>query len=121
MMDPGNVQEDEAQPVPGTIPQLNDGRGGYKDLSWLMNSSPGHNWNLFRRFGQLNTRCLLYLQDEIGEMEAALDQMDDSDYGSDSRRRDQHPRRPELLKLIHQRISSYSTSAASMCELQLIM
>ncbi|KAK4185318.1 hypothetical protein QBC35DRAFT_454390 [Podospora australis] len=92
-------------------------RGGYAELSWFMNSSPDQNFNLIRRFGRLNTRCILYLQDELTEMEAALDEMD-KEYGSVTRRYDQHPDRPALINLVQDKIQTYNNLVLQRAEMQ---
>src|SRR5579859_6245375 len=82
--------------------------GGYPQLSAFVNSSPSHTFQLFRRFGMLNARCLLYLQDEICEMENELALIDASTYHSDTRRYDSHPTRHELIRQITAKITEYS-------------
>lgn len=82
--------------------------GGYPALAALINSSPSHTFQIFRRFGSLNVRCLLYLQDEICELEAALNEYDSHQEKSTSRRHDQHPDRGNLIRHITGRLTEYS-------------
>jgi hypothetical protein len=86
-----------------------------------MNTSPGQNFNLLRRFATLNTRCLLYLQDDLSEMEAAMAGMDKSEFGSSSRRRDAHPHRPRLMEQILEKLSTYSKPVAYLMHDSLIV
>jgi len=82
--------------------------GGYPQLSAFVASSPSHTFQIFRRFGALNARCLLYLQDELCELEHDLEHMDTSEYDSGTRRFDQHPERAAKIKLITAKITEYS-------------
>lgn len=82
--------------------------GGYPELAALINSSPSHTFQLFRRFGTLNARCLLYLQEEICELESILAEYDASEHSSASRRYDQHPDRGKLISHITTKLSQYS-------------
>ena len=87
--------------------------GGYPALAELINSSPSHTFQLFRRFGSLNARCLLYLQDELCELEETLQNFDNSQHDAGSRRYDQHPRRGDLIRHITTKIDEYSNSFQS--------
>lgn len=82
--------------------------GGYRELSEFINGSPSHTFQIFRRFGTLNVRCLLYMQDELSELEAKLAEYDASEFGSLSRRYDQHPERGALINHITQKVREYS-------------
>ena len=84
---------------------------GYPALSVFINSSPSHTFQLFRRFGDLNARCLLYLQDEIAELEDILKGYDREDHNSKSRRHDQHYDRGHILQVITEKLAFYSQSS----------
>jgi hypothetical protein len=103
----------ESSPVapPGVTP------GGYRALSAFVNSSQSHTFQIFRRFGDLNARCLLYLQDELCELESSLADMDKSQEGSETRRFDAHPERPALLQQITSKITEYSQAPHRVCQL----
>jgi hypothetical protein len=68
------------------IPTVEECPKGYPRLAAFLDSD--ENFMLYRRFGFLQSRILLHLQDELRELEDDLDLMD---------KRDQK-RRPEMLK-----------------------
>ncbi|KAK0667915.1 hypothetical protein QBC41DRAFT_322954 [Cercophora samala] len=112
--------EPQQSPLPQYEPRHNNwqSQGGYGELSWFMNSSPDQNFNQVRKFGRLSTRCLLYLQDELSEMELRLDRMDKSHHGSISRRRDTHPHRKALVGLIQEKLQTYNNLVLQRAEMQ---
>ena len=95
--------------------QLSKAPGGYPKLAALMNSSPSDAYQICRRFGNLNSRCLLYLQDELSELESILQQYDSSEHQSTSRRYDQHPDRGNLIAHITTKITQYSEWPQTSC------
>lgn len=108
-----NQDIEAAQPDATHIP-LQDVRpaaGGYPQLSAFVASSAKHTFQIFRRFGTLNARCLLYLQDELCQLEQELAVIDGSEYDAGTRRFEQHPQRAAKIKLITEKITEYSKSA----------
>jgi len=82
--------------------------GGYPELAAFMNGSPSHTFQIYRRFGTLNARCLLYMQDELCELEGILCDYDATQHSSASRRYDQHPERGNLIAYITPKLAEYS-------------
>jgi len=69
-------------------------------------------FSVFRRFGQLHARILLYKQDELVELEENLNRLDIQEttpYNLKSRRTDQNPARKALLKEIENKLMEYDT------------
>ena len=65
---------------------------------------------LFKRFGELHTRLLLYKQDELVEIEQRLKDLDNEErtsYHLASRRDDMNLARKELVTEIESKLSSY--------------
>lgn len=65
---------------------------------------------VFRRFGQLHTRLLLHLQDEIAEIEQNLKDLDNKEcnfYNLTTRRWDQNNDRKLLLQRLESRLIVY--------------
>ncbi|KAI9780828.1 MAG: hypothetical protein M1839_006455 [Geoglossum umbratile] len=98
----------EAQTQQGVATGSAPDAGGYPKLSAFVNSSPGHIFQLFRRFGVLNARVLLHLQDELCELESALAELDASPHDSGTRRYDQNPDRPLLIQTITTKVAEYN-------------
>jgi hypothetical protein len=74
---------------------------------------------IFRRFESLSTRNLLYLQDEIAELESCLQLLDLDDFHSGididmyslhSRRHDRNEERKALMKQVDKKIYKYRES-----------
>jgi hypothetical protein len=82
--------------------------GGYAALSAFVNSSPSNTFQIFRRFGTLNARCLLYLQDELCQLEQELEVMDAMPHDCGTRRFEQHPDRATHIRKITAKITEYS-------------
>jgi hypothetical protein len=85
---------------------------GYPRLAAFLDSD--ENFMLYRRFGFLQARILLYKQDELRELETDLDRMDKIDKKKapavlKSRERDdaENTRRKELLHEIEERFKEY--------------
>lgn len=86
---------------------------GYRGYSDFLSSD--NNFLIFRRFGALNARLLLYLQDEIAQLESELRGLENfylseeaADIHNGSFRQESLPQRSELLAAIHVRIRQYS-------------
>lgn len=87
---------------------------GYADLARFITSDKV--FCIFRRFDRTSVRCLLYLQDEISELEKQLDALDQADlqagdevalYSLHSRRHDQNQQRKELLRTLSEKLYTY--------------
>jgi hypothetical protein len=86
---------------------------GYRGFSAFLASD--NDFLIFRRFGALNARLLLFLQDEISSLEQHLDVLESSHSHSSARdihngtfRHDELPDRTRLLRQIHSKIREYS-------------
>jgi hypothetical protein len=67
---------------------------------------------VFRRFGTLRARSLLYKQDELVEMEARLNELDATERRQvylSSRRRDSSDERKKLVQSIDKALIEYGT------------
>lgn len=92
------------------LPNQHDGKlRGYAGLSTYMSL-----WSelaVVRRFGALHYRNLLYLQDEISEIEERLADRDRVvGVGHNSRRHDQDPVRKGLMKELREKLQQYGTA-----------
>ena len=99
---------------------MNECPEGYPRLAAFLDSN--ENFMLYRRFGFLQGRLLLYKQDELRELEARLDRMDKSDAKRDasllrSREKDDAygSRRKMLLEEINVKFKDYGTINFSLC------
>lgn len=86
---------------------------GYRGFSAFLASD--NDFLIFRRFGTLNTRILLKLQDEIAVLEKKLEKLEAqhssptaTDIHNGSFRQEALPERPQLLSDIQQRLRQYS-------------
>jgi hypothetical protein len=88
--------------------------GGYSSLSSFMSSDKV--FSIFRRFDELSTRNLLFLQDELGELESRLAELDKADLESGnetrlislhSRRFDGNQGRKDIMKEVRVKIGEY--------------
>lgn len=86
---------------------------GYKGYSEFISSDK--NALIFRRFGTLNARVLLLLQDQITQLEARLNRLDAQhskksakDIHNGSFRQEEVPERTEILLQIHEKLKEYS-------------
>jgi hypothetical protein len=86
---------------------------GYRGFSTFLASD--NDLLIFRRFGALNARLLLFLQDEIVVLEKALEQLETShsspnasDIHNGSFRQEALPQRTEMLQLLHTKVAQYS-------------
>ena len=86
---------------------------GYRGFSAFLASDD--DFLIFRRFSTLNTRVLLFLQDQISVLESELNELDRKhsdkdavDIHNGSFRQESEPRRTELLLDIHQSLKEYS-------------
>src|SRR5436190_4324665 len=75
---------------------------------------------IFRRFDKLSVRNLLYMQDELCELEAKLSALDDTDlrsgdeaglYSLHSRREDQNRERQETMQILGEKLYKYRMSS----------
>jgi hypothetical protein len=71
---------------------------------------------IFRRFDTLSVRTLLYLQDELAELEERLNAIDEADvrYGRNpglvslhSRRHDTNDERKNIMRIIDEKVYAY--------------
>jgi hypothetical protein len=94
---------------------------GYPRTSAYLNSDVGS--ALFRRFGTLHSRALLYKQHELTELEARLDKLDrDDEEKEETRWRNSHSincengegneERKALLEEIIKKLEEYGTESA---------
>ncbi|KAH8655983.1 hypothetical protein BGZ60DRAFT_435101 [Tricladium varicosporioides] len=84
---------------------------GYPQFAALINADPA--FAVFRRFGTLRARSLLYKQDELVEMEAQLNELDAAERRQvylSSRRRDSNDERKNLVHLIDKALIEYVAS-----------
>jgi hypothetical protein len=104
--DPNSARVPAAEAVPlGLSSKI---VGGYLALSAFVNISPSSTFQIFRRFGTLNARCLLYLQNELCQLEEQLEVMDVTPHDCGTRRFDQHPERAAHIRKITEKITEYS-------------
>lgn len=81
-----------------------------------MNSDP--DFLMFRKFGQLHNRLLLYRQDELTELEERLNKLDEEEttaYFLCSRRHDLSHNRRELMTEIQTSLKQYGRSIPTTC------
>jgi hypothetical protein len=93
---------------------------GYPRLAAFVDSDP--NFMIYRRFGYLRTRLLLYHQDVLRERERDLDELDEETQGDPktkrqlcSRTRDENqaqPKRKELFETLDAEFQTYGTRPA---------
>ena len=90
---------------------------GYPALSEWMASS--NDFYVLRKFATVSARTLLYLQDEIAQLEKELGQLDEQtrmeEMGkgmSGSFKRDRHNRRGEIMRQMPGRLNTYCTYVA---------
>lgn len=89
---------------------------GYAAMSRFMNSSDGV--TIFRRFGELHVRNLLYMQCQISELEQRIHKRDEIkgvEHGSF--RRDGDPIRKRLMKKLRQLLQTYGQSIVCLANL----
>ncbi|EOA88824.1 uncharacterized protein SETTUDRAFT_106391, partial [Exserohilum turcica Et28A] len=87
---------------------VEDRRNGYPRLAAFINSDL--DFVVFRRFGHLHVRYLLYLQDEIAEMEQqlhTLDRIEPCSFYLNTRRRDRNQERGRILKTLGEKLFDY--------------
>ena len=105
----------EANNIPDPKPQ--EPRGGYATLAQFMASSKA--FGIFRRFGTLAIRNLLYMQDELCEIEQQLAELDQADMASkdyldlwslQSRRNDKNEKRVAFMQKAAETLRSYGKS-----------
>ena len=101
----------EANSIP--VPKLQKPRGGYASLSQFIAL------RIFRRFDALAIRNLLYMQDELCEIEQQLGELDKADmtsklyvdlYSLHSRRSDKNEKRIALMQKAAETLRSYGKS-----------
>jgi len=89
--------------------------GGYASLSSFMASDKV--FTVFRRFDTISIRTLLYLQDELTELEESLHELDQTDMNDGtpfdlwrlhSRRGDNNEERNQILVEIREKLIEYS-------------
>jgi hypothetical protein len=89
---------------------------GYRGFSAFLASD--NDFLIFRRFGSVNARLLLYLQDEIAVLEKDLEDLEDvhardsaDDIHNGSFRQDVLPARTRLLESLNVKVRQYSKSS----------
>ena len=109
------TMDPEANNVP--VPKPREPRGGYASLSQFVASDKA--LCIFRRFDTLPIRNLLYMQDELCEIEQQLDELDKADmtskvlvelYSLHSRRFDKNERRVALMQKAAETLRRYGKS-----------
>jgi hypothetical protein len=87
---------------------------GYRGFSAFLASD--NDFLIFRRFGRLNARLLLYMQDEIAVLEEKLDELEEAhmadsakDIHHGSFREEALPERKDLLEVVKGKVREYST------------
>ncbi|KAI4254956.1 MAG: hypothetical protein L6R42_006980 [Xanthoria sp. 1 TBL-2021] len=92
-------------------------RPGYPRLSAFIASDK--NFALFRRFGELHARLLLFKQDELAELEQKLNDLDAEEqtpYHLRSRRDDRNVARRALIAEIEARLPAYDEALQKYCQ-----
>lgn len=86
---------------------------GYRGFSAFLASD--NDFLIFRRFGSLNARLLLFLQDQIAVLEEKLEKLEQKHMAEDAKdihhgsfRHEVLPQRIMLLENIHQKVREYS-------------
>ena len=101
-------------------PAVQPRTGGYSSLSSFMSSDKV--FNIFRRFENLSTHNLLFLQDELCELEGRLSDIDKADLESGthdklvslhSRRHDANDARKAIMSQLRVKIGEYRESTVS--------
>ena len=96
------------------LQQISQKVAGYAELARFIASDKV--FCIFRRFDRMSIRCLLYLQDEISELEAKIDALDNADlrsgddlalYSLHSRRHEQNEQRKALMKELSEKLYVY--------------
>ncbi|USP80435.1 uncharacterized protein yc1106_07709 [Curvularia clavata] len=88
--------------------KVEDRRNGYPRLAAFINSDL--DFVVFRRFGHLHVRYLLFLQDEIAEMEQklhTLDMIEPCSFNLNTRRHDGNQERCRILKTLGEKLFDY--------------
>jgi hypothetical protein len=90
---------------------------GYRGFSAFLASD--NDFLIFRRFGAINARLLLYLQDEICVLEKELEDLEDLHAQDDARdihngsfRHEELPARTKLLEALNVKVREYSKTAS---------
>lgn len=105
----------EANSIP--VPEPQEPRGGYASLSQFIASDK--TLCIFRRFDALAIRNLLYIQDELCEIEQQLGELDKADmtskvyvdlYSLHSRRSDKNKKRVTLMQKAAETLRRYGKS-----------
>jgi hypothetical protein len=86
---------------------------GYPELAAWVSSDP--NFTIYRQYKYLRNRCLLYIQDELADLESRLNEIDEHDAKHDprnltSRETDdsqKRQRRKELVAEIKAKLKEY--------------
>ena len=116
----------EANNIPAPDPQ--ELRGGYASLSHFIASDKA--LCVFRRFDALATRNLLYMQDELCQIEQQLGELDMADmtskvyddlYSLHSRRFDRNEKRVVLMQRAAERLRGYGKSRMAKMYRQILM
>lgn len=90
---------------------------GYRGFSAFLDSD--NDFLIFRRFGSVNTRLLLYLQDQIAVLETELEDLEELhahenavDIHNGSFRQEALPKRTTILEALNIKVRQYSESTA---------
>ena len=90
---------------------MDDYAEGYGKLAAFIDCDP--NFRIYRKFGWLHSRVLLYIQDELRELEEELEDIDawEAKSGNDlklrCRRADDNTERLELIAKIKEKLDEY--------------
>ena len=86
---------------------------GYAALAAFIASDPDHSTAIYRRFDELSSRNLLYLQSELAELKARQDAFDREDFRGDL----EDKRRANNWKVLKERADSRDAKAMERMEL----
>jgi hypothetical protein len=109
-----STQDIEMQSIPSPQPQLPPKHQGYPALANFIGSDK--DFFIFRKFNVLSARSLLFLQDELSELEEQLNSIDIAESGRgdprdlwnlSSRREDENLERKKLMRVLSVKIKEY--------------
>jgi hypothetical protein len=109
-----STQDIEMQSIPSPQPQPPPKHRGYPALANFIGSDK--DFFIFRKFNVLSARSLLFLQDELSELEERLNSIDIAESGRgeprdlwnlSSRREDENLERKKLMRVLSVKIKEY--------------
>ncbi|KAH8724700.1 hypothetical protein GQ44DRAFT_617498 [Phaeosphaeriaceae sp. PMI808] len=108
-----SVQPQSIPKIPLSQPSKPWKKVGYRGFSAFLSSD--NNFLIFRRFGSVNVRLLLYLQDEIAVLEKELEDLENfhaqdsaTDIHNGSFRQEALPQRTKLLETLNVKVRQYN-------------